>query len=38
MNIEKSFMVDIKKDDDLARPLADPRGPSLTLADPRPLV
>ena len=35
MNIEKSFMVDIKKDDDLARPsptLAHPRSPSPTLA------
>ena len=34
MNIEKSFMVDIRKDDDLARPsptLADPRSPSPTL-------
>ena len=35
VNIEKSFMVDIKKDDDLARPsrtLAQPRRPSPTLA------
>ena len=37
VNIEKSFMVDIKKDDDLARPsrtLAHPLRPSPTLSPP----